>query len=47
LPIKNEWQNALLFSTLLVRSPPWNYCYVCSRHLKWLLLLLYCGEYVY
>jgi hypothetical protein len=33
-------------STLSVRSPSWNYCCVCSRHLRsWLLLSG--GEYMY
>jgi hypothetical protein len=48
LPIKHEWQNALLFLfTLSVLSPSWNYCCVCSRHLRWWLLLLSGGEYMY
>jgi hypothetical protein len=48
LPIKNEWQNALLlFPTLSVRSPSWNYFCVCSRHLMRWLLLLSGGEHKY
>jgi hypothetical protein len=48
LPIENKWQKALLLlSTFSVRSPCWNYCCVCSRHLRWWLLLLSGGEYRY
>jgi hypothetical protein len=34
-------------STLSVWSPPWNYCCVCSHHLRWWLLLLSGDEYMY
>jgi hypothetical protein len=48
LPINNEWQNPLLLlSNLSLRSPSWNYCNVYSRHLRWWLLLLSGGEYMY
>jgi hypothetical protein len=48
LPIKKEWQNTLhLLPTLSVWSPSWNYCCDCSCHLRWWLLLLSGGEYMY
>jgi hypothetical protein len=44
---KKEWQNALLLSNLSVWSPCRNYCCVCSCYLRWWLLLLSGGEYMY
>jgi hypothetical protein len=45
---KKRMTNAiLLLSTLSVRSPSWNYCCVCSRQMKWWLLLISVGEYIY